>query len=168
MQLKTEPSHGPKPKNLIHFQNLVPGIPDSQFLNDYKAYIAADIDDSDTNSYRMGLLNKVPPILTFKDEDALKKFYEEEAKKCGFCCGAIVSANGELIDYYMYAPGNGKLYQGSPAEISAQLRNAFHEASESQTDTTVAFKAIQSFDKQVSERGNHALQPPMPMKLLKS
>lgn len=54
-------------------------MPDSQFLNDYKAYIAADIDDSDTNNYRMGLLNKVPPILTFKDEDALKKFYEEEA-----------------------------------------------------------------------------------------
>ena len=167
MQLNiNQPDPAPKPQNLLHFQNLIPGIFDSQFLNDYKDYLETESNDLETKKYRMDLLSQSPPILTFKNEDALKKFYEEEAKKCGFCCAALgltQTASGETIDYYMYSLGNGKIYEGSVEEISSQL-NAFSKASENSSDKTIGIKAMHSFAKQVSERGTYE-QPQIATKL---
>lgn len=143
-----------EPKDLLYFQNLVPGTPDSPFIDRYKKEC---LDDNDPdNERRKSLLDEFPPILSFSPQQK-KKFYEDEARNCSFCCGGVLTGGDTLksMDNYMYSNGSGKLYEGSAANIKSQLQEEARQEEFGSTKQSQRIAEINQFDAVVNQRGKN-------------
>lgn len=140
-----------EPKDLLYFQNLVPGTSDSPFIDRYKKEC---LDDNDPdNERRKSLLDEYPPILSFHPQQK-KKFYEDEARMCSFCCGGVLTSDNGLknIDNYMYSNNSGKLYEGSAANIKSQLQEEARQEKFGSAEQNQRMTEINQFSAVVDQR----------------
>lgn len=76
-----------EPKDLLYFQNLVPGTSDSPFIDRYKKEC---LDDNDPdNERRKSLLDEFPPILSFSAQQ--KKSFMKMKPGCVHFAAAVCS-----------------------------------------------------------------------------
>lgn len=142
--------------NLIYFQNLVPGYPDSQLIRDFKMHCLEQEENEELRQYREQLLNNNPPILTFRSKKEEDEFYEKEAQSCAqFCCGSFsVNADNKPIlqDNYNYSIGNGELYQGSSSQISTQIKSQMNATAFGSTKHEQYFDGLKVLNANTKDR----------------
>lgn len=138
---------------LLYFQNLVPGLRNSEFIQRYRE---ACLTDGEPTEEREDLLTQSPPILTFKAEQK-KEFYEAEAKSCSeFCCGGMQPVEDvddlQQTDNYMVSVGTGALYEGRSDEVQNQMAaDAKKEPFGSESQESL-IKGIHKFRESVKQR----------------
>lgn len=143
-----------EPKDLLYFQNLIPGTSDSPFIDRFKKQV---LDDNDPdNERRKSLLDEFPPILSFTAKQK-KKFYEDEAQNCAFCCGGVLRNNDtqKQTDNYMYSNGSGKLYEGSASQIKSQAQEDIRQEPFGSSAQSQKIAALNQFDAVVNQRGEN-------------
>ena len=159
MQNKLNSNKQKESDNLIYFQNLIPGQPESPFIDRFKKECL--VGEEDEEEREKLLANQFPPVLSFTDKQK-KKFYEEEAKNCQqFCCGSMtVTADPETgkpllnsQDNYMLSTGSGKLYEGSAATIKNEMQQDIRQEPFGSANQEQAIGELNKFGKIVDQRG---------------
>ncbi|CAM4498110.1 MAG: hypothetical protein LEGION0403_FIIPPAGN_01724 [Legionella sp.] len=141
---------------LIFFQNLVPGIQNSPFIDRYKDVY---LKDEAPNSERNLFLNAFPPVLSFFEKQK-KEFYAQEAKNCSqFCCGGMGMSHGiegdvnfNALDNYMFSAGSGTLYEGSANNIKSQIQNDIQQSGFGSQQQNDLISGLKQFNSAISDR----------------
>ncbi|KTC79561.1 hypothetical protein [Legionella cherrii] len=146
---------------MIFFQNLVPGKQQSPLIDHYRSNVLDEEKDENIKQQRNALLMEFPPILSFRDEQQKKKFYDDEAKKCQqFCCGGMNPLSAAFIsdiafvpkDDYVYSSGNGELYQGSQKEIGSAIKEGISQIPFGSSGQEKLMDSLKTFNETVTQR----------------
>lgn len=143
-------------EKLQFFQNLVPGTPNSPFIERYKEECLSE--DNEENNERSQLLNHFPPVLSFYEQQK-KKFYEKEAQNCQqYCCGGMAmnmsgdKPSWEPKDHYMLSTGSGKMYEGSSSSITKAVQDDIRKEPFGSPQQNKEISALQQFANIVDQR----------------
>lgn len=149
------------PQNMVIFQNMIPGTPNSQLVAEFKKNCLGQEQDEEQKKYREQMTTNIPPILSFLSQKQMEEFYKKIAGVCEFCCGrAGLSAGGS--DYYMYSMNNDdKLYQGKASEIVDEIKQDIKASAFGSKEQEQRMSGLTDFTTKVAER-NQAMNPEMP------
>ncbi|QMT60294.1 hypothetical protein [Legionella sp. PC997] len=146
---------------MIYFQNLVPGLQQSPLINDFKSECLDAEPNESIKKQREMLLMEFPPILSFRNEQQKKKFYEDEAVKCHqFCCGGLSPISANFVDDiaftpkddYVFSAGNGQLYEGSTKTIDQTIKEDITQQQFGSPTQNTLMDGLIKFDKAVTQR----------------
>ncbi|WP_454780746.1 hypothetical protein [Legionella sp. WA2022007384] len=146
---------------MIYFQNLVPGKQESPLINDFRSECLDTENNESIKKQREMLLMEFPPILSFRNEQQRKKFYEDEAVKCQqFCCGGLSPISAEFVhdiafipkDDYVFSAGNGQLYEGSTKTIEQTIKEDITQEQFGSPNQNTLMDGLTTFDKAVTQR----------------
>lgn len=149
-------------ENMIFFQNLVPGQPNTPFIDEFKKFCLEDEEDEDTKAYRNKLLENNPPTLSFKNKQEEDDFYKKQSQNCStFCCGGVLqpmdSSSGNNIlseDRYKVSLGMEKLYEGTAGEIRQEMKADIGKLQDGSPEAKHIQKGLGEFNAIVEQRNS--------------
>ncbi|CAM3024031.1 Uncharacterised protein [Legionella steigerwaltii] len=146
---------------MIFFQNLVPGKQQSPLIDHYRSEVLNKEEDGQMKQRREALLMEFPPVLSFRDEQQKKEFYDEEAKcRKQFCCGGLNPLSAAFIseigfspkDDYVFSPGNGQFYEGSQKTIGNTIKGDISREPFGSASQEELMEGLKTFDDTVAQR----------------
>lgn len=146
---------------MIFFQNLVPGQQKSPLIDHFKSECLDTEEKESIKKQREALLMEFPPILSFRNEQQKKKFYENEAMNCQqFCCGGLTPISASVVnditftpkDDYVYSPGSGQLYEGNQKTIDSAIKEDISQEQFGSPSQKALMGGLAVFDGTIAQR----------------